>query len=273
MNILRLSLILSLLTGCDKPAEPTKPATAPTGTDTSTATDETPVDPASFDLCGGLSETLASLEGFAPAEEALCGSGDGLKTLRAEYLYTGGEPKLFKPKGSAGDGSAISVRLLTATLVEANASDYFALVRLQVSRPKAFKNNYFHDDGIELSDVSYEGDHSSFTYEYTDGEGRVAYKATSRFYTVKAGQAFVSATGMDESIETMKSLKGLVIVNQKDATHSEVITISDQTYEVAPGQDPKLYDQSATKKAGAEQQRMFKNAAKAGEAKGLLAAD
>ncbi len=230
---------------------------------------------AAFDLCKGLSAKKAEIDGFSAYIDELCGTGEGqnkLPTLRkSENVFKGGDPKLLK-KTDKGDGSTVAVRLFTSTIVAAKAVDYFALLRLQVSKPKIFGENYEHDSLIQLSNVDASAKSSSFTYDYSDGDGSVLYDATARFYTLKTSTAFVSATTMDKSKPrvTMEDFKGLIIVNQKDATHTEVFTMSDQKYEVAPGQEPALYDTRATEKAGKEQVRMYNNADKANEAPGLI---
>ncbi len=282
-SLLVVALVLNgMAVGCSEKSN--APAASPkTKTDTQTETDgstdsstetdtNTDVD-TTFDLCKGLADKKAEIAGFSEYLEELCGTGEGqnkLPTLRkSENVFKGGEPKLLK-KTDNGDGKTVSVRLFTSTIVKAKAVDYFALVRLQVSKPDKFAENYEHDELIKLSDIDAGAKSSAFTYDYSDGEGRVAYKATARFYTLKTSTAFVSATKMDESIETMEAFKGLIIVNQKDDTYTEVFTMSDQKYAVANDQDPKLYDTRATEKAGKEQVRMYNNADKAAEAPGLI---
>ncbi len=283
--LLAMSLFFGhFVIGCSEKSNSPAPAKSSTGTGTDTNTDgeedtddpegegDTP-DPAGFDLCTSLSSKKDEIDGFAEYIDELCGTGENqnkLPTLRkSENVFKGGEPKLLK-KTDNGDGSTVAVRLFTSTIVEASAKDYFALIRLQVSKPDKFGENYEHDELIELTDIDAKDTSSSFNYDYKDGEGRVAYKATARFYTLKKSTAYVSATKMDTSIETMKDFKGLIIVNQKDATTTEVFTMSDQKYEVASGQSPKLYDERATEKAGKEQKRMYNNADKADQAPGLL---
>lgn len=292
LAVLVVSFFLGdVIAGCSKPASAPSPTTTkPTdgkgeageeggeeggetaGGDDACLTEDCPPVNESFDLCTGLMEKKSEIDGFDEYIDELCGTGENqnkLPTLRkSENVFKGGEPKLLK-KTDNGDGSTVAVRLFTSTIVDAKATDYFALIRLQVSKPDKFAENYEHDEIIKLSEVDAKSASSSFKYEYEDGEGRVAYKATARFYTLEKSTAYVSATKMDSSIETMKDFRGLIIVNQK-GDKTEVFTMSDQKYEVANGQDPKLYDSRATEKAGKEQKRMYNNADKANEAPGLL---
>lgn len=224
-----------------------------------------------FDLCTGLEDKKGDIDGFSSYIEELCSGENKLTTLReSKNIFKGGSPLLLKKTTESGETT--SVRLFTSTVVSAKAEDYFAMVKLQVSKPKEFSENFEHDKNVNMTEVQATSKQSSFHYQYSDpvNEGNVEYKATARFHTIKKGVAFVSATKLDESLETMKDLKGLIIVSDKGGGKAEVFTMSDQTYEVAADQDPKLYDQEATKKAGAEQKRMYQNAKDADKAPDLL---
>ena len=123
-----------------------------------------------YDLCTGLTAKKGDIDGFSEYIDELCGTGDGankLPTLRkTENVFKGGEPKLLK-KENGGGGKTVSIRLFTSTVVEAKASDYFALVRLQVSKPDKFGENYEHDDGTKMSNVEASSSSSKFTYDYS----------------------------------------------------------------------------------------------------------
>ena len=86
---------------------------------------------------------------------------------------------------------------------------------------------------------------------------------------MKDGQAYMSATKLDESHDTMTALTGLIIINKKSSTKTEVFTMSDQTYSHQANQGDSAENQ-AIQAAEAEQVRMFENAKKASLAPALL---
>lgn len=232
--------------------------------------DGEPGTPITFDLCkDGLKK--ASLTGFDSYIETMC-SGDKPKVaaLRgSDVVYKGGDAKIYKDDPKKGK-TETSIRIYTSTLVDAKVKDYWALMQLQLKKTEAYRTNYDYDTSASLSEIKPEASKVSFRYAYDSGNGGGAdYTATTKFVVLSEGKAYMSATKLDKTYETMKALTGLIIINKVSSTKTEVFTMSDQTYSHQENQGDAAEDQ-AISTAEQEQVRMFKNGKKANKAPGLL---
>lgn len=220
-----------------------------------------------FDLCkDGLKKKVTDFDAFV---QDLCDGGK-LKTLRgADNVFDGTTPKILKDKEQKGDTES-SMRLYTSGLYDCKTSDYWSLIKVQFGHPDKYKTVYEYDADADMNNVQASDTQSSYEYSNDSGEGgRVAYKATTKFIVLKEGVAYVAATTETAKVETMKSLKGLIIVNKKSDGKTEVFTMSDQVYEHDSGQADTITSRAITSLQN-EQKRAFNNAKKANQAAGLL---
>lgn len=252
----------SLDAGCNGGDESGNIPDDPTATDQQGST-------AAFNLCKDGLAVSAKLSGFATLVNDLCGADSKLVTLRkAENVYTGGAPNVSKTLNPGGTES--QMRLYTSAIYSTSAEDYWALIKLQFTKPGVYKTVYDYDHDASMSEVVPSGSSVTYRYQNDSGEGgAVDYNAKTDFIVLKAGQAYVAATKETKMNEMMKSLTGLIVINRKSNGKVEVFTVSDQTYQHADGEATAVTNRALTA-LGNEQKRAFNNAGKASQAKGLL---
>jgi hypothetical protein len=266
------ALLLAFLLGCQPEQTATPQIAHGTNTGTGSETGTGVVGPSgSFDLCKDGLES-GKISGFDDFVSEICGSANMLQaylTVAANVYKGTGDPPLYK-HDTPGSGT-LEVHLLSSSLVNATASDYFNLVKLQVSNPQAYKNaGYKYDTATTLANVVPSASQSSFHMEYDNGSGGVVkYDAVSHFIPLANGQAYVSATQGTQYEEMVTGFKGMIIVNQLSGNTSEVFTISDQSYSVQDAQIATT-ESHAIQGAKDEMNRMYLNAMSASKAGGLL---
>lgn len=223
-----------------------------------------------FDLCKDGLKASTKLQDFQTYVTELCGTDNKLQALRkSDNIYTGGDAKILQNTTSSSTDT--SMRLYTSALYDAKPEDYWALLRLQFTKPQVYKTVYAYDQDAELHVNQASSDQVTFEYVNTDANDPnlgVDYDAKTIFVTLKANQAYVTATVETQMKQTMKALKGLIIVNKKSNGKLEVITMSDQTYET--NDQAEAVKTRAISALKAEQKRAFENSKKADKAKTLL---
>lgn len=275
-----LSLGLSYLSSCsEKKAEtPSSSATNPTGSGSGTATagDDDDDDDnggtsggeSTYDLCADGLEKSSKLDKWSKLVKELCSSGKLKELRKTANVYSGGDTTVMHEEDIAS--TTTEMQIYSSGLYNATASDYWDLVRLQTTDPGAYKDHYQTDSDVEMKDVNASSSSSTYNYINNSGEGgEVNYVGKTSFITLEKDQAYVAATELVESKETMKDLKGLIIVNKKSSSKVEVFTISYQTYEHEDGQGKQLRDRAITS-CESEQKRAYQNAKTADKAKDYL---
>lgn len=222
-----------------------------------------------FDLCkDGLLES-SKLGTWSKLVDELCEDGRLVELRKSENVFKGDSPKIIDESEVGGEETTMN--LYSSAQYGAPVDDYWSLVKLQFVDPTKYKENFEYDADVTVKDVN--ASSSSSTYDYTNdgGEGGVVrYVAKTTFVTLKKGQAYVAATELQESKETMTALKGLIIVNKISSSKVEAFTISYQTYSHQDGQGDATKTR-AIKSLENEQKRAFSNAKKAKTATELLA--
>jgi hypothetical protein len=211
-----------------------------------------------FDLCKDGLKAEKKLSSWSSLVEELCDDGK-LKDLRkSSNVFRGGDPIVSNK--SDKESLETNIVLYSSSQYSATVDDYWSLVRLQTTDPEEFRALKFkYDENVDMADVSATSSASSYRYTNDPQDGsRVDYKAKTTYITLKKGQAYVAATAHVEKIETMKALKGLIIVNKLGENKVEVFTISDQTYEHKDGESDTVETRvlSSLKK---EQKNSFEN--------------
>lgn len=229
---------------------------------------ETTSGTAEFDLCKDGLSSSSKLGTWSKLVDELCDDGRLDDLRKTSNVFKGDTPKIIDE--SEVGGTETVMNLYSSAQYNAAVDDYWALVRLQFVDPKKYKENFEFDEDVTVTDVN--ANSTSSTYDYTNdgGEGGVVrYVAKTTFVTLKKGQAYVAATELQESKETMTALKGLIIVNKLSSSKVEAFTISNQTYSHQDGQG----DATKTRAINSlknEQKRAFSNAKKAKTATELL---
>ncbi len=193
-------------------------------------------EPDSFDLCKDGLKKSTKLESWTPLVKVLCEDGKLKELRKTANVYKGGDPIIDNK--SKKESKETNIILYSSSQYSAAVDDYWALVRLQTTDPGEFRTlKFLHDENVEMKDVSAALTSSSYHYSNDPQDGsRVDYKAKTTYVTLLKGQAYVAATALVEKLETMKALKGLIIVNKLSGSKVEVFTISDQTYEHKDGE-------------------------------------
>ncbi len=189
-----------------------------------------------FDLCNDGLKKSTKLSSWSSLVDELCDDGK-LKDLRkTANVYKGGDPIVSNK--SDKESEETNIVLYSSSQYSAAVDDYWSLVRLQTTDPAEFRTlKFLFDENVDMQDVTATSTSSSYKYSNDPQDGsRVEYKAKTTYLTLVKGQAYVAATSLVEKIETMKALKGLIIVNKLSSSKVEVFTISDQTYEHKDGE-------------------------------------
>lgn len=167
----------------------------------------------------------------SPVFSKICG---GLAALRSA-AYTGGTPTVNPTVG--GTGQRVDVDSAAASVVEAKPADYFKMLKMQINNFAGFKAKFDGDKNASVTD-STGGEEPTYHYSNDDtvAGGAVSYDAKSSFIVLKDGVSYAQVTeqinaNKAETHERMSSLKGLVIIEKKDDTHSYVYTATQQTYD------------------------------------------
>ena len=284
--VLGLSLIVVGLfnSACDSAS----PAPKPSSSDASTSprseskpkkesasgnrsTNDPPTETAPFDLCTDGLIVNESLRSFSSYIRTFCARSQ-LEALRnPNSIFTGEDNKIIEKSKDIGDMKS-NFTLMTSAIYQKNVESYWNLLRLQFLKPKVFSENFERDPDVVVSGVEPSSDNSNvnFRYENSSGEGgKVDYIAKSDLIEIASDTAYVVATKLTESKETLTDLKGLIIVNKIDDTSIEVFTISYQEYSHASGQGKTYYDR-ALRSMRAEQKRTWNNAKNADIAKDFI---
>lgn len=283
--IISLSALLSvgMLANCEeKKAATPAPAKSDTGTGTATAGDEddgndtaeaeaegTGGDDTDFDLCTDGITASTKLTTWKSLVKVLCDDGKIKELRKSANVFKGGTPIISNE--SEIESLETNMKLYSSAQYTAAVGDYWSLTKLQFVDPAKYKENFEADEDVTVKDVNASATSSTYNYINDGGEGGVVnYVAKTTFITLKKGQAYIAATEHIEKKETMKALKGLIVVNKISATKVEVFTISDQSYEHADGQGEATESRALTSLKN-EQTRAFKNSKTADKATELLA--
>lgn len=248
---------------------PTSPSTSPkTGTGTETKSGKNGSN-TQFDLCADGLTANEDLKLFQSYINSLC-SKNQLETLRSdENIFKGTDNKIIEKSKVLGNVES-SLLLMTSAVYKVAIEDYWSLLRLQFLKPKVFSENFERDPDTTVSDVKPESERVTFRYENSSGEGgKVDYYALTDLLEIGADQAYTTATRLTESKETLKDVKGLIIVNKIDDEQIEVFTTSYQVFSHAAGQGEDYYNR-AIRSFKNEQKRAWNNAKKASKAKDFL---
>lgn len=258
---------------CESTSAPSTPSpSANTSGKTSNKKGDDPNAPAGeFDLCGDGLVITERLKPFAFYVNSLCGKSQ-LATLRSpDNIYGGGDNKIIENSKALGDRSS-SFTLMTSAVYQTTVENYWALLRLQFLKPKIYGENFEHDADAKVTEVEPSSDDESVTFRYQNSTGEgglVDYYAKTELIELEGGQAYVTATKLTQTKETITDLKGLIIVNRIDDASIEVFSTSFQEYGHQAGQGETFYSR-ATTAVKAEQKRVWKNARDAEKAKDLL---
>lgn len=269
-----------LLANCDE-KKAVSPAPA-TSSGTSTAGDEseggeegegegegTDSDVTDFDLCTDGIKASSKLATWKTLVSELCTDGKIKELRKSANVFKGGTPIISNE--SEIEALETNMKLYSSAQYSAAIEDYWSLTKLQFVDPAKYKDNFEADEDVTVKDVNASATSSTYNYINDGGEGGVVnYIAKTTFVTLKKGQAYIAATEHIEKKETMKALKGLIIVNKLSSSKVEVFTISDQSYEHADGQGEATESRALTSLRN-EQTRAFKNSKTAAEATKLLA--
>ncbi len=189
-----------------------------------------------FSLCAALKANTEVKAQFSSYSKWLCDEG-GLEELRDDYYAGTGSHtvKTLRDGVVPGESGSSEMRLVSASLIPTTPAAYFAMVKLQMTDPDEFKAKKFETDAaVNYTPRKVNSDDVTYYYERS-GEDIVGYVATTKFHTLRKGEAYIHTTLMDESATTdaklAEKLKGLVIINRKDSNSTEVLTISDQQYD------------------------------------------
>jgi hypothetical protein len=225
-----------------------------------------------FDLCSsGLKVNDRLKTSFSAQINALCNPAQLQALRKTENIYVGKDNKILEISKKLEDKSS-TLTLMTSAVYTTNIEDYWAMLRLQFLKPRVFSENFERDPNTTVSQVSPAPNNSnvSFRYENSSGEGgKVDYVAKSELIQLSQGIAYVVATKLTESKETLTDLKGLIVVHKIDDNSIEVFSTSNQQYSHASGQGETYYNR-ALSSMRAEQKRTWNNAKKADTARNLL---
>jgi hypothetical protein len=231
-------------------------------------------DPA-FDLCQDGLESHQDLKSreFKGLVTDICGSDKNLLSQfrQKSKVYSGGDGKVFFIKSTAR--TTTSMELWSSSLVKTKPRDYFNMEKLKITKPKIFKCNGNYEVGSDIEYISDSDSLPEVIYEYTNSTrpaNIVKYKAKAIFITLKGGQAYAIAT-LDQTWRdtlTIEDLTGLLIINAKDDTSTEVFTYSKQDYD--NGNDEKTTVNNAQVEFVQEQERSYRNARTADKARNFL---
>lgn len=220
-----------------------------------------------YDLCEAL-EDENDLEEWSALVDFLCDKENRLKGLRvSDRVYKGDDKNPTVKIGSEDeDGSEVSFRLYSSSLSPVKVSKYWDMLKLQFFEPDEFDDNFARDKYLDkyeiLSDSS-----TKVEYRYINVKEEaspVDYEAESKFIKLESNQAYVVATKLTESNETMLDMSGIIIINKKSSKTTEVFIVSDQTYDKGK-QETSVARKNALESFEEEQIRAFENSKVADE--------
>lgn len=219
-----------------------------------------------YDLCAALKKNSEMSGKHASFLTALCTDGK-LDELRGKYYTGGSTAKINVLTSSEKTGGKSEMRIGSAMSVSATPADYFAMTKMQMSSPSKFKELGFKvNPDTEYTVKSGEGTNEikyNYRYQKTSDPDEVNYEATTKFITLKSGQAYLVSTIMDKAVVTINDLRAIIIINKRDSG-TEVVTFSDQTYD-NNGNHQSTVDKVKSR-MGEEQIRMFENSKDAAKA-------
>jgi hypothetical protein len=278
-------IVIGLFTsGCDSASPSPKPSSSDASTSPraeskpkrpispgNTSNNDTQPETPAFDLCADGLTINDSLRSFSSYIRTICTKSQ-LEALRnPSSIFTGEDNKIIEKSKDIGDLKS-NFTLMTSAIYQKNVESYWQLLRLQFLKPKVFSENFERDPDAVVTGVEPSSDNSSvnFRYENSSGEGgKVDYIAKTDLIEIASDTAYVVATQLTESKETLTDLKGLILVHKIDDSSIEVFTISYQEYSHASGQGKTYYDR-ALRSMRAEQKRTWNNAKNADIAKDLI---
>lgn len=189
------------------------------------------------DVCSGVSSNGATGE-FAALTTLICAQGtSGLQAMVADIRYAGnGTPNVKEISSEELTGNRSRMRLLASMRVNTKPQSYFNLMKLQITQPTKFKDLGFETDAKVTYEVKVaQGDTASYKYknESEAPEVVVNYTANARFVTLVPDKLFMVATTLDTGVtnETVVALRGYSLIFASSDTSTDVVSISDQTYE------------------------------------------
>lgn len=241
--------LVTLNAACESSTPPPSPSTSkPSTTPKKDPGDTTPEDDdpsaGEFDLCSTGLLANSRLSDFATYTKGLCAPSQ-LEALRnAESIFTGVDNKIIEKSKNLGDRTS-TFTLMTSAIYNTDAETYWAMLRLQFLKPTVFSKHFERDDKATVTEIQPASDRSNVTFRYgnSNGDGgKVDYIARTELIQLAKGQAYVIATKLTESKETLTDLKGLIVVNKIDDNSVEVFTTSYQEYSHASGQGKTYYD-------------------------------
>jgi hypothetical protein len=220
-----------------------------------------------FDFCTTLQKQDMDTSVLSLAKE-LCSTG--LATLREPgNIYKGeSDAKILKSSAKELSGDQSQIKFYSASASPATVENYFAMLRLQMRDPDKFKSAGFEvDAAVKYEIKENDAKEVSYVYENSAEDDRVKYAASTKFITLKEGEAYATATVLnDDTVKPLVLLKlaGLVVLLKNKDGGTEVLTVSDQTYDNSG--DHAATTSRATKRLGEEQKRSYKNSKSADKA-------
>lgn len=280
-HIVTIALGLLLLQSCSEKkgskeiASPPGPAGCDAAKDPNCKTsDKSGPSAALVDVCGGISQNAAIGE-FSALTALICATGtSGLQTLVTANLYAGGATSTVKDLlAEEIAGKQSRMRLLSAMRVTTKPLSYFNLMKLQINQPTQFKSAQFEtDDKVTYAVKSSQSGSTLYNYKNTSEAPEVVvdYTANAKFVVLVPDQVYIVATALDTTVsnETVVALKGYSVIYQTSPTMTDVVSISEQTYENNGNHAATLT--KAKRAAQNEQFRSYKNGLKADAANSLV---
>jgi len=220
--------------------------------------EESSVPGAPYDLCKAVSANSEMKASHASFVTLLCKDGK-LDELRGKF-YTGGSTAKINVWSDANKGDTSQMLMGSAMSTTTTPSAYFAMTKLQMTKPSEFKSKGFEVNPDTIYTPSTVTDSSvKYKYDYEkqgDADG-VTYEATTKFFTLKSKQAYLVSTLLDKDVRgTLPAFRGIIIINKSEDT-TEVFTVSDQTY-ANNGNHQSTVDKVKSR-LGEEQMRMHRN--------------
>ena len=226
------------------------------------------------DVCSGVNQNDV-LKEYSALTVVICSGGtSGLQALIAKSLYTGSGTSTVQDLNSEELPQKQSrIKFLSVMRVNTKPQSYFNLMKLEITQPSQYKAAGFEtDEKVNYEVKSAQGDTASYRYKNTSEAPEVVvdYTASVRFVTLVPDKAFLVATTLDKSApkEAIQALIGYSLIFTSGATTTDVVSISDQTYDNNGNHSTTLA--KAKRATQTEQLRSFRNGQNADKASGLV---
>ena len=210
-----------------------------------------------YDVCKALSANSEMKGTQKTFLTELCTNGK-LEELRTQFYKGSGSAKINVWSDAAKTGNYSEVLVGSSMLVPTTPSAYFAMTKLQMTRPSDFKAKGFATNPkVTYTPQTPTATSVKYKYNFQETQDRfIEYEATTNFVTFESKKAYLISTSSDAEGTNIQTFRGIIAIAEK-GTKTEVFAVSFQSLN-NDGDHPKaLADVKA--RLGEEQVRMYTN--------------